>query len=212
MSGPEAERVSSSKVATGRRLVLSVGIALFVLTPFWSSEARADDDRRVARSSVSEACLVYPDTAGTPAEFYQIDLVPTGIVPGTGAYSGTVTVTFRDSPFDVAVSARGSFARRLEVDLKKVKPPRSGGYVVWVASAELDRVRRVGVIDERTNLTAETALTKFLVVVTLEEQPEESEERWEGPVVFRGMSRSGYMHTLAGHGPFQQEPCARYGF
>jgi hypothetical protein len=28
----------------------------------------------------------------------------------------------------------------------------------------------------------------------------------------RGMSRSGMMHTMAGHGPFQQENCARYGY
>jgi hypothetical protein len=28
----------------------------------------------------------------------------------------------------------------------------------------------------------------------------------------RGMSRSGRMHTLAGHGPFEAEPCAKYGF
>jgi hypothetical protein len=35
---------------------------------------------------------------------------------------------------------------------------------------------------------------------------------WKGPVVMRGMSRSGLMHTLAGHGPYEKEPCAKYGF
>jgi len=35
---------------------------------------------------------------------------------------------------------------------------------------------------------------------------------WTGPVVMRGMSRSGLMHTMAGHGAFEQENCAAYGY
>ena len=41
---------------------------------------------------------------------------------------------------------------------------------------------------------------------------EEPTDIWSGPVVMRGMSRSGLMHTLAGHGPYEKEPCAKYGF
>lgn len=37
-------------------------------------------------------------------------------------------------------------------------------------------------------------------------------DMWSGPVVLRGMSRSGMMHTMAGHGPFEQENCAAYGY
>ena len=35
---------------------------------------------------------------------------------------------------------------------------------------------------------------------------------WTGPIVIRGMSRSGMMHTMAGHGPFEEENCAAYGY
>ncbi|MDE2875730.1 MAG: hypothetical protein OXU69_07275 [Gemmatimonadota bacterium] len=31
-------------------------------------------------------------------------------------------------------------------------------------------------------------------------------------VVIRGMSRSGMTHTMAGHGPFEEENCAAYGY
>ena len=54
------------------------------------------------------------------------------------------------------------------------------------------------------------------------EAPEEDEasvtdddpgaERWSGPIVFRGMSRSGMMHTMVGHGALQKENCAAYGY
>jgi hypothetical protein len=50
------------------------------------------------------------------------------------------------------------------------------------------------------------------VIITLEPSADDLGERWQGPVVLRGMSRSGMMHTMAGHGPFETEPCAVYGF
>ncbi|HZD06335.1 MAG TPA: hypothetical protein VE173_15600, partial [Longimicrobiales bacterium] len=53
---------------------------------------------------------------------------------------------------------------------------------------------------------------KFLVVVTLEPTDGSDASTWSGPIVLRGMSRSGAMHTMAGHGPFQQEKCAAYGY
>ena len=53
---------------------------------------------------------------------------------------------------------------------------------------------------------------KYLVIITLEPTDDPQSPRWQGPVVLRGMSRSGLMHTMAGHGPFQQEPCATFGY
>jgi hypothetical protein len=35
---------------------------------------------------------------------------------------------------------------------------------------------------------------------------------WTGPIVFRGMSRSGMMHTMVGHGALQMENCSSYGY
>jgi len=53
---------------------------------------------------------------------------------------------------------------------------------------------------------------KFIVVVTLESSDDPDQTMWTGPIVFRGASRSGMMHTMVGHGPLQQENCAAYGY
>lgn len=164
-----------------------------------------------AESRCVAADSVEVPEAGAP-EFYRIELVPTGAIPGTAAVEGSVAVRFPASPFDVALSGEGSFHRRLEVDLSGLRAPRRGGYVVWITPPELEPVHRLGVVGSDGPVRGETAFPKFLVVVTLEEDPDDGAGRWSGPVVFRGMSRSGYMHTMAGHGPFQQEPCAKYGF
>ena len=66
-------------------------------------------------------------------------------------------------------------------------------------------------LDDTHRIQGEAGWNKFLVVVSLEEEPE-AVERWSGPIVLRGMSRSGMMHTMAGHGPFASEPCATYGY
>ena len=51
-----------------------------------------------------------------------------------------------------------------------------------------------------------------IVVITLEAADDPAATRWSGPIVFRGMSRSGMMHTMVGHGALQQENCAAYGY
>ena len=50
------------------------------------------------------------------------------------------------------------------------------------------------------------------MVVTLESSDDPDQTMWTGPIVFRGASRSGMMHTMVGHGPLQQENCAAYGY
>ena len=66
-------------------------------------------------------------------------------------------------------------------------------------------------LDADTTTSGRVDWNKFLVLVTLEPSTEVT-NRWLGPVVMRGMSRSGMMHTLAGHGPYENEPCLKYGF
>ena len=53
---------------------------------------------------------------------------------------------------------------------------------------------------------------KFIVLITLESSDDPAQRMWAGPIVFRGMSRSGMMHTMVGHGPLVQENCAAYGY
>jgi len=162
------------------------------------------------------SCFAAPDTlreASTPPpEFYAIDLVPTGRVTGTGAYRGKAEVRFAASPFDVALAEDGTFHRRVRVDMRGLRAAPHGDYVVWAAPPDLDPVVKLGPLGDDMTLTGEVAFPKFLLVVSLEEDPEGVTGKWSGPIVHRGMSRSGFMHTMAGHGPFQSEPCASYGF
>jgi hypothetical protein len=70
----------------------------------------------------------------------------------------------------------------------------------------------LGTLDENFQVAGTASWNKFLVVITLEAVDDPVAKRWSGPIAFRGMSRSGMMHTMAGHGPFEQENCAAYGY
>ncbi len=151
-----------------------------------------------------------------PSAYYGIDMVPTKRVPGTGSAEGVGKVTFASSPYGVSVSPRGTYVYDISLELRRLKRPKQGLLTAWVAKSDLTEVERLGVFDEDLELSGRVEWNKFLLVVTLESEAGDKDleprERWRGPVVMRGMSRSGMMHTLAGHGPFEKEPCATYGF
>jgi hypothetical protein len=137
---------------------------------------------------------------------YLVRLVPTAHANGSG---GQVTLRFAMSPFGVSVTPDGNHL--YEARLTATGLPRDGrALVVWAATPELDQVQRLGTIDAQGHLNARIAFNKFLVFVTAEASAEV--ERWSGPILLRGISPSGRMHTMAGHGPFQGEPCAKWGF
>ncbi len=147
-----------------------------------------------------------------PPVYYAIDLVSTKRLPGTRLASGTVDLTFQSSPFGIAVGSGGHYRYDLSGRIRGLKPPKSGVYVVWLSKPNLDEVRQVGMLDDAMSFEAEVEWQKFLVIVTLEDSFDPEQPRWQGPVALRGLSRSGRMHTMAGHGPFQAEPCAFYGY
>lgn len=147
-----------------------------------------------------------------PPEYYAIDLVSTKRLPGTRLASGTVDMTFHASPFIVAVGSGGHYRYDLIGRIEGLKPPRNGVYVVWLSTPDLRQVRMIGQIGSDMTFEGEVEWQKFLVIVTLEASFDPKQPRWEGPVALRGLSRSGKMHTMAGHGPFQAEPCAFYGY
>ncbi|MCI0434416.1 MAG: hypothetical protein L0271_12375 [Gemmatimonadetes bacterium] len=152
-----------------------------------------------ARGRLVKICTVAPDP-------YQIDLVPTA---NANLASGTVRLRFADSPFGVNVTADGHYA--FDATFVTTGVPRDAGAVVaWAASPELDVVHRLGVLREDGTLEARITLNKFLVFLTAE--ADASAERWSGPILLRGISPSGRMHTMIGHGPFYAEPCAAWGF
>jgi len=153
-----------------------------------------------------------PPAPRAPGEYYAIDLVPTGRVPGTATARGTARVSFADSPFGVAVSPTGSYRQSLQIRTEALPPQSGRDYVVWAADSELEHITRLGTIGGAAPLDATVELQKFLIVVSLEPSGDAPAARWQGPIVMRGMSRSGLMHTLAGHGPFQLESCLKYGY
>ena len=170
-------------------------------------------------------------------DYYRIPLVSTRTVSGTGQSTGQAGLVFpAESAFGVALAPDGSYRYRVRFAVDRLPARAPGTFVAWVTTPQLDRIHRIGPLDAEGRVEGDVEWNKFLVVVTLEpadaptagpadpggEGPtgaldapggvETSTSPWTGPVVLRGMSRSGRMHTMAGHGPFEQERCAQYGY
>ena len=153
-------------------------------------------------------CIAEPEPPG----YYAVELVTTKRVPGSGLASGTGHVTFAASPFGVSLAPDGSYLYDVDIELADLKRPGSGTLVAWATTTQVDQIRRLGALDDAFRTHGQVSWNKFLLVVTLEASDDPEAAEWSGPIVMRGMSRSGMMHTMAGHGPFQQENCARYGY
>jgi hypothetical protein len=165
-----------------------------------------------AAAPVAPATLERAPESAPDAPYYAVDLVTTKNLPGTARARGTGHVTFAASPFGVALSADGSYRYDLDLRLTGMTRPEGGTLVAWITTPQVDHVRRLGAFDDGLGVRGEVSWNKFLVVVTLEADDDPGAQTWSGPIVLRGMSRSGAMHTMAGHGPFQQELCAKYGY
>lgn len=164
-------------------------------------------------SSVSFADIACPAaTIAAGPEYYRFPLVSTGRVPGTGRATGLGEVAFPSSPYGVALATDGSYRYDFTVRFQRLAPARTGTYVVWTTTPELDEVALAGELSEVASFKGQVEWNKFLVVVTLESAFDPDATMWSGPVVIRGMSRSGMMHTMAGHGAFEEEKCAAYGY
>ncbi len=137
---------------------------------------------------------------------FHIDLVPTA---NANYANGAVRLRFADSPFGVTVTQDGHHTFDAAVTTAGLAH-LGGALVVWAASPALDIVQRLGALRADGTLDARIKLNKFLVFVTHEANA--GVERWAGPILLRGISASGRMHTMAGHGPFFAEPCAAWGF
>lgn len=165
-----------------------------------------------------EARALTPNFAASPlavcsgAEYYEFALVTTRNVPGTGRSSGLGQVTFTPSPFVVSIGDDGSYNYDLTISGLNLRPPREGIYVAWAMTPEIDHIVRLGALDENMSVSGRVGWNKFLAAITIESEDDPESTQWSGPIVMRGVSRSGLMHTMAGHGPFQKDLCATYGF
>lgn len=158
------------------------------------------------------ALAAVPGSSARGPDYYQFPMVSTRRVPGTGNARGVGEVSFAKSPFGISLSEDGSYLYDFTLRFERLRPARSGTYVVWATTPELDQVTLAGEMTDPATFSGKVAWNKFLVVVTLESAFDPGATTWSGPIVTRGMSRSGMMHTMAGHGPFEQENCAAYGY
>lgn len=177
---------------------------LFILVVFSAVEAKT----LPVLDDATSVCVV---SANGPW-YYQIDLVSTKKLPGTRRAAGLGTVTFVRSPFGVALTPEGHYIYDVAISIDNLRPPRSGTYVAWITTSNLDEIQLLGPLDENMQAKGQTSFNKFLVVISREDSVDDLGAMWRGPIALRGMSKSGYMHTMAGHGPFEQEPCANYGY
>jgi hypothetical protein len=147
-----------------------------------------------------------------PPTYYAIPLVTTKNIPGTGYTTGTGDVTFAASPFGVSIAPDGSYRYDVRLTFQRLPEARRGTYVGWATTSEVDQIVRLGAPGTDGAIRGQVSWNKFLLVVTLESDDDPDAEAWSGPIVLRGMSRSGKMHTMAGHGAFEDEKCATYGY
>lgn len=156
----------------------------------------------------AERCVA---SDGVPArapdpEYYSFDLLATGAEPGFDA-GGRVRVVLAPSPFGVPTTRDGSLVHRLTVTVGDVRVPAGRRMVAWVTPPALEPVRRLGPVEPGSPIEAEVSLEKYLVFVTLEPASAGPSERWTGPVVLEGKSRSNRMRSRASHGTLEPEPC-----
>lgn len=185
-----------------RGSVGTVGIVLLAL--FGVSEGEA-------ASSPGEGglglCSSPPTVAPGASDYYTIPLVRTGRAPGAG---GVAEVRFVDSPFGVAVTGEGHYVYEIHLRASGLRRVPGRTYAAWLTTPDLDEVTRLGPLDENLEVRGLVTWNKYLVVVTAE--TEEPGETWAGAIVLRGLSLSGMLESMAGHGPLDSEECYYLGF
>ena len=172
---------------TGAALAAAAGL---ILSPVGEALAGAAPGEEVDDRSHAAACAAAP---------HRVELRATGRAPGA---SGFMDLRFGSGPFGVAVTEDGSYRYRISVRVTSVPPTADGTLVAWAATPELDRHVNLGPVGEDGVVEGEVSWNKFLVFVTSEASAEI--DRWQGPILMTGTSPSGNMHTMAGHGIFEQ--------
>lgn len=143
-----------------------------------------------------EACAVAPES---------VRLRPTQNAPGS---RGSMLLTAPPSPFGITVDAEGHQTQVVVVQVDRLRRRSGATYVVWATTPELDQVTRLGILGDENRVSGPIAWNKFLVFISEEASPDV--EHWAGPILLTGLSPSGRMHTMAGHGPFEGVSCSTF--
>lgn len=131
------------------------------------------------------------------ADFFSVDLQPLRTAPSRA--HGRAAVWFPDSPFTVAVSPEGFYVWEFALRVQNLPRRPNATYVAWLAAPDLDPLRKLGVVEEGQELTGRVDFdNQFILFVTAEEDADV--ERPRGLLMLRGISRSGYIDSMFGHG------------
>lgn len=148
---------------------------------------------------------IQPAAIRTGAEIYRFELSPTARAAGA---TGLGQLTLGWSPFGVAVNTDGHLVYDLEITTRGLIDPNrqaaGGTYVAWIASPDLTRIVKLGGFSDGKLTTRISSWNKFLVLITLESDPEV--EARTGPVVLRGRSPSGFLASFQSHELFNLIP------
>lgn len=150
----------------------------------------------VAATSWAGACLPTPEV---------VRLSGTQSAPGS---RGSMTLTQPGSPFEITVDEGGFQTFDIEIQVERMRRRRGAVYVAWAAKPELDEWVQLGTLGEDNRLAGRVAWNQFLIFVS--EEASADLERWQGPIMLTGLSPSGRLHTMAGHGPFEAMNCQLY--
>jgi hypothetical protein len=189
------------------------GIASSLVRRVGSSGGGSAGSRALRCARAGIACLLFANGAYIPSPrvavrtadwcvarpaLYRIELLATERVPGA---TGVAWLRPPPSAFGVSVSENGSFVYDVEVSAHGLPAPATLGpyhvYVAWVATPDLDQVKRLDAIGPENRASGQVAWNKFMVFVTAEASA--AGRRWSGPIVLRGMSASGYLQNFSSH-------------
>ncbi len=177
-----------------------VGLSVFLAAGVVVGEARAAGSTGLPDpTGVTPpvgACLLTPEV---------VRLSGTQSAPGS---RGSMVLTQPGSPFEITVDADGFQTFDIEIQVDQLRRRNGAVYVVWAAKPELDEYVQLGTLPEDNRLVGQVAWNQFLVFVS--EEASADVERWQGPIVLTGLSPSGRLHTMAGHGPFEAMNCQLY--
>jgi len=136
----------------------------------------------------------------TSSDLPRFRLAATDKAPRAG---GWVQMAPSVSPFSVAVLRDGKLIYDLDITVHDL-PPVSylgsyTGYEAWLATPNLDVVRKLGAIRNDSTLHVDADWNKFTVIVSAE--PAKAGQKWSGAIVLVGRSPSSLMQNFADH-PF----------
>jgi len=129
----------------------------------------------------------------------QIELIAADRARGA---TGAAELRFASSVFGPAVTNDGRYVYDVKVATLGLRPQPAGVYVAWIATADLSAAINLGPLGNEMAAMGSVEWNQFHVFVTLE--AEAGGDTWSGPIFLSGISPSSRMHTMAGHGIFEQ--------